>query len=59
MRNTNVRLPDDIFDLMQRAVASVGQSPTQYVREAILLRCAVTGGEVTDEIRRIAAELRK
>jgi predicted transcriptional regulator len=57
MRNTTVRLPDDIFDLMQRAAASVGQSPTQYVREAVLLRCAVTGGEVTDEIRAIAAEL--
>jgi hypothetical protein len=43
----------------ERSSASVGQSPSQFIREAILLRCAVAGGEVTDEIRRIATELRK
>jgi hypothetical protein len=37
----------------------VGQSPSQFIREAILLRCAIGDGEVTDEIRRIAADLRK
>jgi hypothetical protein len=58
MRNTSVNLPDDVFELMQRAAASVGQSPTQFVREAVLLRCAVAGGEVTDEIRALAAALR-
>lgn len=59
MRKTSVNLPDDIADLMERAAASVGQSPTQFVREAVLLRCAVAGGEVTDEMRVLAAELRK
>lgn len=59
MRRSSVNLPDDIADLMERAAASVGQSPTQFVREAILLRCAVAGGEVTAEIRALAAELRK
>lgn len=58
MRNTSVNLPDDVFELMQRAADSVGQSPTQFVREAVLLRCAVAGGEVTDEIRTLAAALR-
>jgi hypothetical protein len=57
MRNTSVNLPDDVFELMERSAASVGQSPTQFVREAVLLRCAVAGGEVTDEIRRIADDV--
>ena len=59
VRKTSVNLPDDIADLMERAAASVGQSTTQFVREAVLLRCAVAGGEVTDEIRALAAALRK
>ena len=42
------------------ALCGLRGSVTQSViREAILLRCAVAGGEVTDEIRRIAADLRK
>lgn len=59
MRRTSLNLPDDVYDLMERAAASVGQSPTQFVREAVLLRCAVAAGEVSDEIRTLAAELRK
>lgn len=59
MRNTSVNLPDDVFELMERAARSVGQSPTQFVREAVLLRCAVAGGEVTDEIRARADALRE
>lgn len=59
MRNTSVNLPDDVFELMERAARSVGQSPTQFVREAVLLRCAVAGGEVTDEIRALAETLRE
>lgn len=59
MRKTSVNLPEDIADLMARAAASVGQSPSQFVRESVLLRCAVAAGEVTDEIRQLAAELRK
>lgn len=59
MRKTSVNLPEDIADLMDRAAASVGQTTTQFVREAVLLRCAVAGGEVTDEIRQLASELRK
>ena len=59
MRKTSVNLPEDIADLMDRAAASVGQSTTQFVREAVLLRCAVAAGEVTDEIRQLASELRK
>jgi Arc/MetJ-type ribon-helix-helix transcriptional regulator len=59
MRKTSVNLPDDIADLMERAAASVGQSPSQFIREAVLLRCAVVGGEVSDEIRALAAALRK
>ena len=59
MHKTTVNLPDDVRELLERSSASVGQSPRQFIREAILLRCAVAGGEVTDEIRRIAADLRK
>lgn len=59
MRKTSVNLPEDIANLMDRAAASVGQTTTQFVREAVLLRCAVAGGEVTDEISQLAAELRK
>jgi uncharacterized protein (DUF1778 family) len=59
VRKTSVNLPDDIANLMDRAAASVGQTTTQFVREAILLRCAIAAGEVTDEIRAIAAELRE
>jgi hypothetical protein len=59
VRKTSVNLPEDIADLMDRAAASVGQTTTQFVREAVLLRCAVAGGEVTDEIRQLASELRK
>jgi hypothetical protein len=51
-------MPDDVYVLMERAAASVGQSPSQFIREAVLLRCAVVGGEVTDEIRALAATLR-
>jgi len=58
MRTTSVKLPDDVFVLMERAAASVGQSPSQFIREAVLLRCAVVGGEVTEEIRDLAATLR-
>jgi hypothetical protein len=32
---------------------------TQFVREAILLRCVVASGEATDEIRALAAALSK
>jgi hypothetical protein len=59
MHKTTVNLPDDVRAMLERSSASVGQSPSQFIREAILLRCAVAGGEVTDEIRRIATELRK
>ncbi len=59
MRKTSVNLPDDIGELMDRAAASVGQSPSQFIREAILLRCAIAAGEVTDEMRAIAADLRE
>jgi uncharacterized protein (DUF1778 family) len=59
MRRTSVNLPDDVAELMERAAASVGQSPTQFVREAVLLRCALAAGEVTDELRALAAELRQ
>lgn len=59
MHKTTVNLPDDVRELLERSAASVGQSPSQFIREAILLRCAVAGGEVTDEIRRIAADLRR
>jgi uncharacterized protein (DUF1778 family) len=58
MRGTSVKMPDDVYVLMERAAASVGQSPSQFIREAVLLRCAVVGGEVTDEIRALAATLR-
>jgi uncharacterized protein (DUF1778 family) len=57
MRKTSVNLPDDIADLMDRAAAAAGQSPSQFIREAVLLRCAVAGGEVTDELRAFAAAL--
>jgi uncharacterized protein (DUF1778 family) len=59
MHKTTVNLSDDVRELLERAAASVGQTPTQFVREAVLLRCAVAGGEVTEEIRRLAAELRE
>ena len=59
MRKTSVNLPDDIADLMESAARSVGQSTTQFVREAVLLRCAVAGGEVTDEIRALSEALRE
>jgi predicted transcriptional regulator len=59
MHKTTVNLPDDVREMLERSAASVGQSPSQFIREAILLRCVVAGGEVTDEIRRIVAELRK
>lgn len=59
MRNTSISLPDDIADLLERAAASVGQSRTQFIREAVLLRCAVAAGEVTDEIHTLAATLRE
>lgn len=59
MRGTSVNLPDDVFELMERAARSVGQSPSQFIREAVLLRCAVAGGEVTDEIRALAQALRE
>jgi uncharacterized protein (DUF1778 family) len=59
VRKTSVNLPDDVFELMERAAESVGQSTTQFVREAVLLRCAVAAGEVTKEMRTLAAELRK
>jgi hypothetical protein len=58
MRTTSVKIPDDVFVLLERASGSVGQSPSQFIREAILLRCAVVGGEVSDEIRALAATLR-
>jgi uncharacterized protein (DUF1778 family) len=58
VRRTSINLPDDVFELMERAAASVGQSPTQFIREAVLLRCALAAGEVTEEMRAIAAELR-
>jgi predicted transcriptional regulator len=58
MHKTTVNLPDDVREMLERSAASVGQSPSQFIREAILLRCAVAGGEVTEEIRRIAADLR-
>lgn len=59
VRRTSLNLPDDVYDLMERAAASVGQSPTQFVREAVLLRCAVAAGGVSDEIRAMAADLSK
>lgn len=58
MRKTSVNLPDDIDDLMRRAAASVGQTQGQFIREAILLRCALAAGEVSDELRGLAAQLR-
>jgi uncharacterized protein (DUF1778 family) len=58
VRKTSVNLPDDIDDLMRRAAASVGQTQGQFIREAILLRCAVAAGEVTDELRGLASQLR-
>ncbi|WP_445151167.1 ribbon-helix-helix domain-containing protein [Baekduia sp. Peel2402] len=58
MRGTSVKLPDDVYVLMERAAREVGQSPSQFIREAVLLRCAVVGGEVTDELRSLAATLR-
>ena len=57
MRKTSVELPDDLDDLMRRGAASVGQSPAQFVREAVLLRCAIAAGEVTDEMASIAQAL--
>ena len=59
MRKTSVDLPDDVFELMERAARSVGQSPSQFIREAVLLRCAVASGVVTDEIRAAAEALRE
>ena len=58
MRKTSVNLPDDVFELMERAAASVGQTTGQFVREAVVLRCALAAGEVTDEMQAIAAKLR-
>lgn len=57
MRKTSVNLPDDLDDLMRRAAASLGQSPSQFIREAVLLRCAVAEGEVSDELRALATKL--
>jgi predicted transcriptional regulator len=57
VRKTSVELPDDLDALMRRGAASVGQSPSQFVREAVLLRCAVSAGEVTDEMAAIAQSL--
>jgi hypothetical protein len=59
MRKTSVNLPDDVFELMERAAASVGQTTGQFVREAVVLRCALAAGEVTDEMQAIAAKLRE
>ncbi len=42
---------------MRRGAASVGQSPAQFVREAVLLRCAIAAGDVTDEMAAIAKRL--
>ena len=39
---------------MERAAASVGQTTGQFVREAVVLRCALAAGEVTDEMQAIA-----
>jgi predicted transcriptional regulator len=58
MRGTSVKLPDDVFALMERAAREVGQSPSQYIREAVLLRVAVGGGEVSEELRALAVTLR-
>jgi hypothetical protein len=44
---------------MERAAASVGQTTGQFVREAVVLRCALAAGEVTDEMQAIAAKLRE
>jgi uncharacterized membrane protein len=57
VRKTSVNLPEDLYELMARAAESVGVSPTQFIREAILLRVGVAGGEVTDELRRMADEI--
>jgi predicted DNA-binding protein len=59
MRKTSVNLPDDVFELMERAATSVGQTTGQFVREAVVLRCALAAGEVTDEMQAIAAKLRE
>jgi hypothetical protein len=37
----------------------VDQSPSQFIREAILLRCAVPAARLTDQICRIAVDLRR
>jgi predicted DNA-binding protein len=57
VRKTSVELPDDLDELMRRGAASVGQSPAQFVREAVLLRCAIAAGDVTDEMAAIAKRL--
>lgn len=59
MRKTSIELPDDLYDLMRRGAADVGQSPSQFVREAVLLRCAIAAGKVTDEMASIAEALEK
>jgi predicted DNA-binding protein len=59
MRKTSVNLPDDVFELMERAASSIGQTTGQFVREAVVLRCALAAGEVTDEMQAIAAKLRE
>jgi hypothetical protein len=59
MRKTSVNLPDDVFELMERSAASVGQTTGQFVREAVLLRCALAAGEVSEEIHALAASLRE
>jgi hypothetical protein len=57
VRKTSVELPEDLDDLMRRGAEAVGQSPSQFIREAVLLRCAIAAGEVTDEMASIAVRL--
>lgn len=43
----------------QRLLGLPLQTTGQFVREAVVLRCALAAGEVTDEMQAIAAKLRE
>jgi hypothetical protein len=59
LKPTTIRFTPDAMDIIQRAAKRQGCSVSQFVREAALMRAAMSGDENPFPVRNLAAEMRR
>jgi hypothetical protein len=59
LKPTTIRFTPDAMELIQRAAKRQGSTVSQFVREAALMRAAMSGDDNPYPLRSLAAEMRR